>query len=157
MLDFCDAEIVEALQVPPARPGRDVPVRRDGRPRSSGTPAARSPSWRAASGSPPTRCCTPPAGRAPPTSSTSRRPGSSADNRGRIKVDEHFRTDGRAHLRRRRRHRLPRAGRHLDGAGPAGAPTTPSASRSTRSSRPAADRHLHDPRDQLRRRAPRRS
>ena len=28
MLDFCDPEIVEALQFHPARPGSDVPVRR---------------------------------------------------------------------------------------------------------------------------------
>ena len=37
---------------------------------------------------------------------------------------------GRPHLRRRRRHRLSRAGLDLDGAGPAGRATTPAASRS---------------------------
>ena len=30
MLDFCDPEIIEALQVPPARPGGDIPLRRGG-------------------------------------------------------------------------------------------------------------------------------
>ena len=44
--------------------------------------------------------------------------GLSADNRGRIKVDEHYRTAVAAHLRRRRRDRLPGAGRDEHGPGP---------------------------------------
>ena len=64
--------------------------------------------------------------------STSRPPGSTADDRGRIKVGRDFRTEVDAHLRRRRRDRLPGARGHLDGAGPARGATTPSASRPTR-------------------------
>ena len=64
---------------------------------------------------------------------------------------------GRAHLRRRRRHRLPGAGRHRDGAGPAG--QLPRVRRAGRQQarRPAADRHLHDPRDRPTSAAPRTS
>ena len=62
-------------QVPPARPRRHVPVRRDGgRRRAHGGGAITT--CRAASGSPPTPSCTPPAGRARPTRSTSTRPAS---------------------------------------------------------------------------------
>ena len=46
--------------------------------------------------------------------------GLEADSRGRIFVDDKLPDQGRPHLRRRRRHRLPRAGRDLDGTGPAG-------------------------------------
>ena len=41
MLEFCDLEIIEALQVPAARPRGDLPLPRVGRPGSSGTRAAR--------------------------------------------------------------------------------------------------------------------
>ena len=52
---------------------------------------------------------------------------------------------GRPHLRRRRRHRLPGAGRDLDGAGPAGG--LPRVRRAVqRHDRAAAHRHLLDPR-----------
>ena len=46
--------------------------------------------------------------------------GLNADDRERLKVNEHYQTDRPAHLRRRRRDRLPRAGQHRDGAGPPG-------------------------------------
>lgn len=57
---------------------------------------------------------------------------------------------GPAHLRGRGRDRLPVPGGHLDGAGP---PRRPPRVRRARLGDPrdAADRHLHDPRDQLRR------
>ena len=48
------------------------------------------------------------------------RAGLEADDRGRLKCNEHFQTDGAAHLRRGRRRRLPRAGQHVDGARPPG-------------------------------------
>ena len=47
---------------------------------------------RAASGSRPTRSCTPPAGRARPTRLGLGNVGIEADSRGRISVDEHYRT-----------------------------------------------------------------
>ena len=77
--------------------------------------------------------------------------GVTASNRGRIEVNEQLPDRGRTHLRRRRRHRLPGAGRHRDGTGPAG--DLPRVRRAGRQQarRPAADRHLHHPRDQLRR------
>ena len=43
-----------------------------------------------------------------------------ADDRERLKVNEHYQTAVAAHLRRRRRDRLPGPGQHRDGAGPAG-------------------------------------
>ena len=72
------------------------------------------------------------------------------DSRGRIAVDEHYRTAVDAHLRGRRRDRLPEPGVGVVRAGPAGGgarlrPRRPADARA------AADRHLHDPRDQLRR------
>ena len=105
--------------VPPARPRRDVPLRREGRPRSSGTTAARSPTL--ASGK---RIAADAvmysAGRQGATDELDLdAAGLAADDRGRIKVDEHYRTTVAAHLRRRRRDRLPGAGGDLDGAGPA--------------------------------------
>ena len=45
-------------------------------------------------------------------------PGSRSNQRGLLTVNEHYQTAVPAHLRRRRRHRLPRARLHLDGAGP---------------------------------------
>ena len=63
---------------------------------------------------------------------------------------------GRAHLRRRRRHRLPGPRRDLDGPGPAG--RVPRVRRAgQRAARPAADRDLQHPGDLLRAAAPRRS
>ena len=66
------------------------------------------------------RCCsTPPAGSARRRTSTSRPAASTADNRGRLKVDpKTFQTDGAAHLCRRRRDRLSEPRLDLDGAGP---------------------------------------
>ena len=93
MLDFCDPEIVEALQfhlrdlAVTFRFGEEV----DGG-RASAT-AAPSPRWPAASRSPPRRSCTRRAGRARPTRSTWPTPGWQADNRGRIFVDDNFRTE----------------------------------------------------------------
>ena len=66
--------------VPPARHRRDLPLRRGGGRRRARTRAAPSRTSRAASGSRPTPCSTRPAGRAPPTRSTSRRPASTADS-----------------------------------------------------------------------------
>ena len=79
-----------------------------------------------------------------------------ADDRGRIAVDENFRSAVPAHLRRRRRRRVPVARGHLDGAGPPRRPT-----RLRRGGegdvRAAPVRDLHDPGDQFRRRRPRKS
>ena len=50
--------------------------------------------------------------------------GLEADNRGANLRRRAFPDQGRPHLRRRRRHRFPRAGRDPDGAGSAGSPTT---------------------------------
>ena len=150
MLEFCDLEIVEALKyhlrdlAVTFRFGETVAVGRAAR------RAAPSPSWRAASGSPPTRSCTRPAGRAPPTSSTLEQAGLAADARGRIEVDEHFRT----------------AVEHIYAVGdvigfPALASTSMEQGRLAAHHAcgepvramhaAAADRHLHDPGDQLRR------
>ena len=87
--------------VPPARPRRHLPLRRDGRRRREARSGTRSRTSRAASGSRRTPCSTRPAARAPPTRSTSRTPGSRRTTRGRIAVDEHYRTAVEAHLRRR--------------------------------------------------------
>ena len=43
-----------------------------------------------------------------------------ADDRGRLDVNEHYQTPSAAHLRGRRRHRLPEPGVDIDGAGPPG-------------------------------------
>ncbi len=70
MLEFCDVEVVEALKYHL----RDLAVTfRFGETVSGGRvprPAAPSPPWPAASGSRPTRSCTPPAARARPTTWT---------------------------------------------------------------------------------------
>ena len=55
MLDFCDPEIIEALAVPPARPGGHVPLRRRGDRASTSARRAPSPLWPAARRSPPRR------------------------------------------------------------------------------------------------------
>ena len=90
LLEFCDAEIVEALQYHLRdlgvifRFGESVAA-------VETTTAARSRRSRAASTSRPTRCSTPPAARAPPTGSASSA-GLESDERGRIKVDDGYRT-----------------------------------------------------------------
>ena len=64
MLDFCDARDRRGAPVPPARARRRLPLRREGRRRSSSARTAPSRSSTAASRSPPTSSCTPPAARA---------------------------------------------------------------------------------------------
>ncbi len=119
MLDFCDPEIVEALQVPPARPGGDVPLRRGGdrrrrRRRGHGHHAGQRQADPRRDGD----VLGGPAGPDRTPRPGQRRPGGRQprpDLRRRPVPDQ-----GRPHLRRRRRDRLPRAGRHVDGPGPAG-------------------------------------
>ena len=92
MLDFCDPEVVESLkfhlrdQSVTFRFGEEVE-------KVEITPRAPSPAWPAASGSRPTWSCTPRAARASPTSCNLEKAGLAADSRGRIKVDEHYRTE----------------------------------------------------------------
>ena len=70
--------------------------------------------------------------------------GLSADSRGRIKVDDQYRTAVPAHLRGRRRHRVPRARGDEHGPGtPRGLPRVRRAG--PRAAVRAAHRHLHDP------------
>ena len=106
-------------QVPPARPGGDVPLRRgsDGRRRRR-----RGHRHHAGQRQADSRRDRDVFGRAPGPDRTpgpvQRRPGDRQprkDLRRRPVPDQ-----GRPHLRRRRRDRLPRAGRHVDGPGPAG-------------------------------------
>ena len=118
LLEFCDAQIVEALQYHL----RDLGVtfrfgesvvgvdrarrrHRHGARQRQAHPGAR-------------RCSTPPAARARPGRSTWRRPGCRPTSAAASRSGPRYRTDGRAHLRRRRRHRLPQPRRHVDGAGP---------------------------------------
>ena len=77
--------------------------------------------------------------------------GLEADKRGRITVDADYRTAVDAHLRGRRRDRLPEPRRDLDGAGPPRRLRTRSASRASRCRRAAAVRHLLDSGDHHRR------
>ena len=95
--------------VPPA-PGRhDAPPRREGgrdqararrRPARAPRASASRRRSRAARSCTPTACSTPADGRARPTRCTSPPPASSADQRGRIKVNEQLPDRGAAHLRR---------------------------------------------------------
>ena len=107
-------------EVPPARPRGDLPVRRDGR-RGRGVRPRHRDDARERQEDPGRDgdVLGGPSGRHRPALDVERA-GLEADDRGRLKVDEHYRTAVAAHLRRRRRHRLPRARRDLDGAGPAG-------------------------------------
>ena len=74
--------------------------------------------------------------------------GIEADRRGRIAVSRSYRTRYPAHLRRGRRDRVPQPGGDFDGAGTAGRVSCVRR-RYTHPRRAAADRHLHDPRDQF--------
>ena len=66
-----------------------------------------------------------------------------ADDRGRLKVNEHYQTEYSQHLCRGRRDRIPEPGIHLNGAGPAGRlPRIPYSRQS--GSRAVSVRHLHD-------------
>ena len=65
----------------------------------------------------PTTCSSRPAARATPRRSNLEAAGVEADKRGYVEVDEDYRTSVPAHLRGRRRHRLPRARVDVDGAG----------------------------------------
>ena len=119
MLDFCDPEIVEALQFHL----RDLAVTfRFGEEVTAVDVGAAGTLTTLASGKQiPAETVMYSAGRQGQTDHLDLgNAGLEADNRGRIVVDEQFQHQGRPHLRRRRRHRLPRAGRHVDGAGPAG-------------------------------------
>ena len=96
-------------EVPPARPGRHVPVRRGGRQgrgrRRRGTVTSLASGKRIAAD-----MVMYSAGRQGVTDELDlEKAGLAADKRGRISVDEQYRTDGAAHLRGRRRDRLPRA------------------------------------------------
>ena len=129
-------------QVPPARPRRHVPVRRDGGGRGAPRAAARSRVLESGKriaaddghvlGRPPGH---------------DRRAGAGQRRPGRRRPRPHpgrraLPHRGAAHLRRRRRDRLPRARLDLDGAGPPGRP--PRLRRAgARDAPPAADRHLH--------------
>ena len=64
MLEFCDPEVVESLKFHLRDLSVHVPVRRGGRQGRDQRARHRHQRWRAASGSPPTRSCTPRAGRA---------------------------------------------------------------------------------------------
>ena len=75
--------------------------------------------WPAASRSSPKRRCTASAVPATPPSSISTAAGLPADDRGPLKVNEHYQTEVPQHLRSRRRDRVPEPRLHLDGAGPA--------------------------------------
>ena len=145
--DFCDKEIVEALKYQlrdlavtfrfseTVAGGAEAPGRHADHP---GVAARRSR---------PTPCCTRPAGRASPTSSNIAAAGLQRQQPRPDRGQRELPDRGRAHLRRRRRHRLPGAGRHRDGTGPARhLPRVRRAGRQ-QARRPAADRHLHDPRD----------
>ena len=136
--------------LPPARPGGDVPLRRRGDPRPGRLDGHRhQPGQRQEDprrngdvlGGPARPDRKPRTGARGPGS---RRP--RPDLRRRDIPDQ-----GRPHLRRRRRHRLPRAGIDLDGPGPGGG--LPRVRRAgARPDRATADRHLLDPGDLLRRR-----
>ena len=135
-------------QVPPARPRRHVPVRRDG---VLGRVQARGGHRHLAEREEDPRRHGPvlgrPAGRQRPP-----QPGGGRADRRQARPDRGRRLvpdRGAAHLRGGRRDRVPGAGRHLDGAGPARRP--PRLRRpAARGQRPAADRHLQHSRDQLR-------
>ena len=150
MLEFCDVEVVEALKYHL----RDLAVTfRFGETVSAVEAHAggrHRHCWPAASGSRPTPSCTPPGRQGHDRRTDLARPGLTADKRGRIAVDEYFRT----------------AVPHIYAVGdvigfPALAATSMEQGRlaahhacgePVHAGAPApADRHLHDPRDQLRR------
>ena len=157
VLTFLDAEIGEAFQYLLRRRNVTFRLREkvDARRGAAGPRRAAASSPRARR-SCPRPCSTRPAARATPTSSGSPTTGLETDKRGRIKVDENYRTARAAHLRRRRLRRRRRAGRDGDGAGP-----DRRAARVRPARQPAAradpDRRLRDPRAGDGRRAPRRS
>ena len=150
MLDFCDPEIVEALKFHL----RDLAVTfRFGEEVTAVDVGAAGTVTTLASGKQiPAETVMYSAGRQGQTEHLDlANAGLETDNRGRIFVDEPVPDQGRPHLRRRRRDRLPGAGRHVDGPGPAG--RLPRVRRAGEGhDRAAADRHLLHPRGVLRRR-----
>ena len=153
MLDFCDAEVIESLKFHL----RDLAVTfRFGEEVSGVSVSERGTVTTLASGKKiPAETVMYSAGRQGVTDELSR--GARRARGGRPRPAQGRRAlphRGAAHLRRRRRHRLPRARRDVDGAGPAG--RVPRVRRAGAvDDRGHAVRDLHDPGGQLLRRRPR--
>ena len=147
MLEFCDPEVVESLEVPPPRPGRHLPLRRGGgeggdHPTGHGDQPGQRQAHRRRHGHVLGR----PAGchrRAAAGEGGAVRGQAGPDPGGRAVPHR-----GTAHLRGRRRDRLPGPRGDQHGPGPAGRVARVRRA-GPRVAPPAADRHLHGPGDLL--------
>ncbi len=137
LLSFLDLEMSTRLKARMEGLGvqfRMPATRRDG---GGGGGAHHARAARTAGPSPPRRCWSPRAGAANTADIGLEEAGVTLGERGRVVVERALPDDRPQHLRRRRLRRLPRAGLHVDGAGPGGDGARLLALPEGRSSRPS--------------------